>query len=323
MMKTIRGNFLVQPTQSFPHDCELYDAMQRMSFLSHIIGNVAGDKAILHGCEKNGTRRNAGFVFVRTSAHPEGEVIWFEGGSESAGMYIKYDAEEVSAQGIDFREAYTAYWLAEGVGTESFKWADFTELRTIPQLKRDIDAKDAAIAALSPAPLGMVQVWAGPTLPEGYALCDGAQYRQVDYPELYQVLGGTYNTAKNYTGATQTTTAGYFRLPDLRGRFVVGLSSADSDYGIYGSVGGAKAVALTEQQMPPHVHEFKDYYYIEGSPGGISGDDPVAKRVGAGRTDSDNTFLWYTKHDTESKGGGTTHENRPPYYTLAYIMRMK
>jgi microcystin-dependent protein len=287
---------------------------------------MAGDKAILHGCEKNGTRRNAGFVFVRTQAHPEGEVIWFEGGIESSGMYIKYESEEVSAQGIDFKEAYTHYWLAEGVGTESFKWADFAELLTIPQLKKEIDAKDTAIAALTPPPLGIVQIWTGSKIPDGYALCDGTQYRQVDYPELYKVLGNTYNTAANSAGTTQTTTAGYFRIPDLRGRFIVGQSSVDNDYSANAKVGGVKTVALTISQMPSHVHSVDDYYYIERSssvPSGLSGFESVPDTYGSGKTDRDNNRLLYKTHNTASVGNGLAHENRPPYYTLAYIMRMK
>ena len=46
----------------------------------------------------------------------------------------------------------------------------------------------------------------------GYLLCDGTQYRQIDYPALYGVIGGTYNNSPS---------AGYFNVPSI-GRIGVG-----------------------------------------------------------------------------------------------------
>lgn len=309
-MKTIQGNFLIQPSQSFPHDCELYDSMQKMPFLAHIIGNVAGDKAILLGCEKNGNRRNEGYVFIRTKAHPEGEVLWFEGGAESAGMYVKYKTEMVSAQGINYDKAYTHYWLAEGMGEESFRWRDFTEINTLPQLQKEIDAKEAEIAALTPPPLGVVQIWAGRNLPDNYALCDGAQLRQEDYPELFSVIGTAFNATADHANNPQTTSPGYFRLPDLRGRFIVGESSVDGDYKVKGSTGGEKKHQLTIDEMPSHNHK---YWTWE-----TGGSD---RNRFSGRSNNDDPNK--REFDTSSAGGNKSHENRPPYYTLAYIMRTK
>lgn len=324
-MKTITGHFTTQSDQSFPHDCELYEGMQSNQFLSHIIGNVAGDKAVLYGCElENGNaRRKAGYVFVRTKAHPEGEVLWFEGGNVSAGMFIKTEAVSVSVQGKEYPQAYTVRWLAVGSGSESFAWSDFKDLVTLTELLAKLNGQESQLTQIGVPPIGIIYTWAGNAVPEGYLLCDGSQYLQADYPELYKVIGSVYNTTANYAGNPQTTNSGYFRIPDLRGRFIVGQSSVDSNYGSHGSAGGSKSVTLTSSQMPAHVHSFKDYYYIEGSPGGFSGDDPVAKRVGAGRTDSDNTHLWYYTHDTNPAGDGLAHENRPPYYTLSYIIRAK
>lgn len=318
-MKTIKGNFLVQPSQSFPHDCELYDTMQQMPFMAHIIGNLAGDKAILHGCVKNGSKREPGYVFVCTKAHPEGEVLWFEGGTETSGMYIKYEAEKVSAQGIDFDEAYTRYWLAEGIGSESFVWDDFTELHTIPELKKEIDDKDLQIAALTPPPLGIVQIWAGGAIPTGYAICDGSQYRQEDYPELFKVLGTIYNTAPDYADNEQSTTPGYFRIPDLRGRFVVGQSSADSEYSSNAKIGGAKTVTLTKQQMPPHSHDYEIWER------GSRDHNRYSNKSNTDNPDKSKYQTSITGGYPGAKDGDApqAHENRPPFYTLAYIIRMK
>ena len=73
-MKQIQGRFLLQSNKDFPADCEMLDYMQTNAHVVSIIGNLAGDKAILLGCALTGggTQRNEGYVFLRTKEHPEG-----------------------------------------------------------------------------------------------------------------------------------------------------------------------------------------------------------------------------------------------------------
>ena len=87
-----------------------------------------------------------------------------------------------------------------------------------------------------------------------YALCEGQQLKQSEYPELYKAIGSTYNNAYDCNGRKLSTTSGYFRLPDLRGRFVVGYNVSDADYGSYGKVGGEKKHTLTVDEIPSHAH---------------------------------------------------------------------
>lgn len=65
-------------------------------------------------------------------------------------------------------------------------------------------------------PAGMICMWSGDTVPEGWAVCDGQN--------------GT---------------------PDLRGRFILGASETHP----MGETGGEEEVTLTIQQMPSHSHE--------------------------------------------------------------------
>ena len=87
--------------------------------------------------------------------------------------------------------------------------------------------------------------------------------------------------------------------PDLRDKFVVG---AGSGYAV-GATGGAATVTLTIDQMPAHSHTVG----VAGAAGMIGGDD---RAYMGGST------------NTSSVGGGQAHENRPPYYALAYIMKL-
>lgn len=76
----------------------------------------------------------------------------------------------------------------------------------------------------------------------GWALCDGTAYEQSAQPDLYAVIGDAYNSADTPTG--------FFCVPDLRGRVLVGASAT---YPL-GASFGADEVALSAEQMPPHRH---------------------------------------------------------------------
>lgn len=327
MQKTL-GNYLNQPNKDFPLDTETLDYLQQLTALGAIVGNIAGDKMVLYGCELSGdkTRRGVGWVFVRTRSVPEGEVLYWEGGTISSGMYLKQEDVSVTANNRTYPKAYTRRSLAPGYGDENFKWEEFTEIQTIKDLLRENSELRTEIAGLQPPPLGIIQMWAGANVPEGYLLCNGQEYKQSDYPELYKVLGTTFNNAISANGTPYTTVAGNFRIPDLRGRFVVGLHDSDSDYTTKGKGGGKKSVILETGQLPSHNHNFKDYYFVEDgkTASGCNFDRlEVNKKIGSGKNDFNNTALLYVEHDTKETGKGEAHENRPPYYVLAYIMRAK
>ncbi|MCM1302099.1 MAG: phage tail protein [Alistipes senegalensis] len=327
-MKSTLGNYLIQSNKDFPVDAETFDYIQRNQALLAVLGNLAGDKAILLGCEpeQNDTRRREGYVFIRTKEFPEGEILYWEGGSVAAGMYLKKEPVAVTAQGYEFPQAYVVRSLAPGIGEENYKWEEFTQVDTLPTLRERIRKQDETLVALQRSPLGIVQMWAGAAVPAGYELCDGRELKIDEYKELYAALGTTFNRACDCNGNVYNTTQGYFRLPDLRGRFIVGYHPSDADYDSYGEAGGEKQHQLTVDEMPAHAHPTKDYYFAEsyGNGATLTGVDHVGKSVrGSGKSDGDNDYLYYYTHATESQGGDAQHENRPPYYVLAYIMRMK
>lgn len=138
-----------------------------------------------------------------------------------------------------------------------------------------------------PVPSGGIIMWSGSiaTIPTGWALCDGTN--------------GT---------------------PDLTERFIIGAGSNDNlsvtGTGAYavGSTGGANSVTLTIGQMPAHTHTFN------GS-GDNSVDDwtnPASKGQFRNLNDRPGTYT----AGMNSTGGGLPHENRPPYYALAFIMKL-
>jgi len=313
-MDKILGNYLTQSNRDFPFDAETLDYIQNNAAMTAILGNIGGDKIILSGCEptNNGANRNKGYVFVRTQAAPQGEILRFEGGSTS-GMYLKTEAISVDAQGNRYPTAYTKRSLASGIGNENFSWSDFKSINTNLELEAKTAELQKQIELLAPPPLGMVQIWAGAAVPNGYELCVGQQLKTADYPALYASIGDNFNTKKDRNGTEYSTNPGYFRLPDLRGRFIVGHDVDDTDYKKYGYADGLKKVKLKPEEMPKHTHGWKY---------GLERDDD-----GSGRSYNEFTMTPKTTSNTvspiEETGNDESHENRPPYYVLAYIMRLK
>lgn len=334
-MDKITGNYLMQANRDFPLDCETLDYLQTLAALAALAGNIGGDRVVLRGCEpsSDGAYRAEGYVFLRTAECPDGEILRWEGGPTTGGMYLKQEDTPVSANNVEYPKAYTRRSLAAGVGSESFDWESFADLKSVRELMAENAGLRAELAKSRRSPVGMVEMWAGSSVPEDYVLCDGRALRAEEYPELYGALGTAFNAGVNANGSRFVTDAGYFRVPDLRGRFIAGRHDSDADYQQTGSAGGKKLVALTEGEMPAHTHTVKDYYYAQAHstmtrlnvknfdqiPAAVTGNGGIGDTA----SDDDNDCMPYHKHESTAAGEGLGHENRPPYYVLAYVMRAR
>ncbi|MEM0995966.1 MAG: hypothetical protein AAGN35_02755 [Bacteroidota bacterium] len=144
---------------------------------------------------------------------------------------------------------------------------------------------------------GMIMMWSGSTVPSGWAICDGGN--------------GT---------------------PDLRGRFVVGAGQGQglSNRG-KGATGGTERVTLDASQMPVHSHAVNDpgHYHNWTATRQRAGTDDHNNTselshgdAGSSNIISKNTNVRTTGISLGNAGGGAAHENMPPFYALAYIMKL-
>lgn len=151
---------------------------------------------------------------------------------------------------------------------------------------------------LSPVPIGGIILWSGSvaSIPSGWALCNGSN--------------GT---------------------PDLRNRFVVGAGSTYSP----GNTGGLDKVTLSLAEMPSHFHQIGVIVAKWGDNGNRRNfpdfnstsypDNDYGGDIARWRTRYQGGSTNYTSagpSNGRTQGITTAHENRPPYYALAYIMRI-
>ncbi|MBP2631267.1 MAG: hypothetical protein H6Q70_1895 [Firmicutes bacterium] len=95
--------------------------------------------------------------------------------------------------------------------------------------------------------------------------------------------------------------------PDLRDRFVLG---AGNRY-VVGGAGGETTHTLTADEMPAHFHSVMEY----AGPSGVSGATAYNNHINANTNAA-------SSNGTSIVGGNQAHNNMPPYYALAYIMRI-
>lgn len=112
-----------------------------------------------------------------------------------------------------------------------------------------------------PMPVGTVIATAGPISDSNYVLCDGQEYPQSQYPDLYAVIQNTYGTPQD---------SSKFKVPNYQGRIPVGQGVAGgvtfaSDSSPFGTTGGDQTVTtdtadhtLTISDIPAHAHKFFD-----------------------------------------------------------------
>ncbi len=191
-------------------------------------------------------------------------------------------------------------------------------------------------------PMGAIMPFAGSNAPYGYLLCDGSEVEKTKYPDLYDVIGTTYNGVAPLQGVNT------FRIPDLRGRFALGKDNMDNAGSVpllsggyidsgggtasrvpdvlaqtLGGAAGQASVSLVLANLPEHSHTLstntQDYAAIA-----VTTTLDAAATTGLGPTAPGQAQ--YLKDSGGIKKGvgvtlGTPVGLMNPYMTLNYIIR--
>lgn len=313
--------------KKFPLSTQVLDFIQNMIKQAHKLALIGGaEKYILTGCNETAANTWAtGYVVIN------GEILPFIGGTGSVAgsVRIKETKADIVAEYDTYSEVLTTRVLEFGSnvgGANTFTWSDFVRVKTNIELAAQYATK-TELQALSDLlkPVGDITMFPGSSnLPNGHMLCNGASLNRADYPALFAIIGTTYGSASGTT----------FNLPDLRERFIIGyddrITAASTppnvtdgkelNYGRVGNTGGKPVVSLSAAQNASHDH------FIANSEN--SGTDAGTTAIAANfmfTADPDGGYGSggvYGTAKTGASGEGQSHENRPPYIVMAYIIKV-
>jgi microcystin-dependent protein len=152
----------------------------------------------------------------------------------------------------------------------------------------------------------------GSEAPVGFLLCNDSVYAQSNFPDLFAIIGQTYDN---------TVPSGYFRTPDLRGRSLVraGIPNSPLTNTYYvGTYLGEENHLLTINEIPSHKHSVPLRYPNSGAQ--VNSVEAVLSQAnyygqnGQGANPIPDLTLPYT-------GGGASHNNLAPILVGNYIIK--
>lgn len=212
--------------------------------------------------------------------------------------------------------------------------------KTIPDLANNMQIIDDEVTALEGdvnahladdmlhVPTGLIAMWSGliTAIPNGWALCDGNNGTPDLRDRFIVGAGGDYNVGD--TGGEAEVTLTTAQLPS---------HSHGSGNLSTGSAGSHSHDSGTLSTNSTGAHTHTSIYYRNPVPNANSGDSiygasdvnsMTTSSAGShshtisGSTASGGSHSHIISGSTDSAGSGQAHENRPPYYALAFIMKL-
>jgi len=320
-------DFIQEQINLLQHICELYD-------MNYILRKPTGEAD--------------GIIVIK------GEVMPLWKGAERDYITVETKPIDVDADGVSYKEVRTeryAIYTSSRIGTESYSSSDFKVITKIADIKTDLESTKSSLTTTQAAltttqtnlgtvtdrvdkietnfnkhmPKGAIIMWSGAISDintEYFRLCDGNNGNKVN--DLI--------------------------IPDLRGRFVVGYDSRKDkipinaitkdqyNYGEIGNTGGKDQVQLSNDELLSHNH-VKEANYNKLST--VAGNSTLGLYSGIPSVVPTNAISTIPLTDRSTKykvgamsladwndatiqivGKGFAHENRPPYYVLAYLIKI-
>tara|TARA_R110000868_G_scaffold54509_11_gene170367 strand:- start:16586 stop:17251 length:666 start_codon:yes stop_codon:yes gene_type:complete len=168
-------------------------------------------------------------------------------------------------------------------------------------------------------PVGLILPYGGiitPTILEttlkGWVVCDGTSLVISNYNALYEAIGDTYGISTNTNN---------FKLPDLRGRSLIGAGQGAGLVGNYqfGISDGQEYVALHQSEIPFHTHQYENFnndHEVESGKGTKARGSIRTQWTGAATTANP---VGDGLHGSRQVGNG--HPNMQPYTVINYIIK--
>lgn len=266
----------------YPFDVNFLAFMQNAYSLFNHFGHLAGNKAIISGCEETGNTISPGTVYIN------GELFPFEGGAKDDTVFIKKVTNEVTFEDGFLRplEVIRSVAFGRSVPEKTFNWEDFqrvTNLQDLGKNKTDNTETEKLLKRIEKlekqkqaVPIGLIALWGKPA---------------------------------------NEIPAGWREYVNLRGKMPIGLDpdyvkkpEDSQDYQLNSLLkqGGERSHKLTIEEMPRHSHN------VENIP-------RVVTDIDRGGLSSHFSLDDTTSRTSSSTGGDQSHNNMPPYRVVQFI----
>jgi len=280
------NNVLLQQTGGFPLETDTLNFMQNAySFLQHM-ASLGGDNYILSGCTITGSTVSNGVVVIA------GEVLEFRGGLIQSTVVVREDKATRPFENGQVKDIYFSRYVTFGTGTGTIAWDSLIRFKPLLAFKdlpteksNAIDLDDESKLATAKA-VKLLNDKVESRLPSGAII----------------IWSGSVNAIP--TGFALCD--GQSGRPDLRDKFVLG---AGLGYGV-GADGGSATRTLTANNLPPFSINGRGFNLK--STDWRSGGNPS---VGNGTGEETSRLLTYN-------GSSEPFSILPPYYSLAYIIKL-
>ena len=256
-------------TGGFPLSTNILDAMQSAYAIFNQLGSLAGNKAIISGCEQLGNTVADGVIFLN------GEILPFKGGAIGTSIIIKEESEsrvfeDGATKPVIFKKYAT---FGSSLPEKTFAWVEFKRFENLLNLtekkaeKTELDKSIKRIEKLEEQKPVIGEIKQGifdlGNLPEGWFHCNG----QNGTPDLrgYFLRGKTDERAlgsfqedaqQKITGNFATTNrdniggdagGAFKRIGDYSSNFKLG---ADDNWGQNINFDSSRQVRTAEENRP-------------------------------------------------------------------------
>lgn len=178
-------------------------------------------------------------------------------------------------------------------------------------------------------PTGVIVAWTGSTPPSGWALCDGTNGTPDLRGRFIRMFNDGVNGTPAWSGSSEFYSVGMKLGVVSSSAIGASRNNANSWIGRFklGDYGGTDHHVLTVDEIPSHSHQIRIGGTDQLSP---TDPDTVAEhsRSFDGEGGDDRTIR--RRYDATglrgvmaaNSGGGAGHNNIPPFYSLAFIMKL-
>lgn len=271
-----------QQAGGFPLETDTLDFMQKSFTALQALVSLGGDHYILSGCTVQSGNVSDGWVVIN------GELMPFKGGLLQSKVIIKENLGsrtfENGVNKVVFYERFAQF----GSGDSSVPFSDLVNIkdlktfRNLPHLASNEIQLDSELHLATSKALKTVYDALKNQFPQGGIIIWSGLIPNI--PTGWALCDGIAGR------------------PDLRNRFVLGSGGRYA----HQQTGGAETHTLSINEMPAHDH------YYNTSQGGID--------FGSGSSRNSNTNHYGSS--TGQTGGNMAHNNMPPFYALAYIIKL-